>query len=68
MTTEITINDNLIKAAQKALDVAGTFEEPIELSVDGMTAVLSPNQKDLLSAIHQMQHEGVTYYLGLPND
>ena len=68
MSTEITINDHLIEAATAALVKAEGINQAVSIEVDGMTAVLSPNSNDMLSALKEIKHDGITYYLGIPSE
>jgi len=68
MSPEITINDKLIAAANKALDQYGAIEDSVSVLADGIKAILSPDPEDMLLAIYQIKYGGKTYYLGLPRE
>lgn len=68
MTTKITINDQMVKAATAALTKAEGIDQAVSIEVDGITAVLSPDSNDMLSPLEQIKHDGTTYYLGLPSE
>jgi hypothetical protein len=66
MTSQITINDQLIEAATNALNANEGIDEAVLVSGGGITAVLSPHEEDMLAALQLIEHSGKTYYLGLP--
>jgi hypothetical protein len=66
MSTEITINTNLIEAAELALTQMGGTDEAISITVEGMTFIISPRARDVLSALHTIKRAETTYYLGTP--
>jgi hypothetical protein len=68
MTSQITINDQLIEAATNELNANEGIDEAVLVSGGGITAVLSPRKEDMLVALHPIEHGGKTYYLGLPHN
>jgi ubiquinone/menaquinone biosynthesis C-methylase UbiE len=68
MSTKITINSNLIEAAEAVLKQVGVIDEAVSVEADGMTLVLSPKFKDVLFVSHTIRHAEIDYYLGLPLD
>jgi len=64
---ELVLSEEVLSSARTYLESQGPITNAVSvpLGKTGLLVVISPNHEDMI-ALAEVEHEGVTYYLGPP--